>query len=272
MRKCWLLQYMREHHLDDWNQVAFLFRLVCWDKAKSLANYLEEHNIPVYAPRSDLYFGRDEVRLLIGALLFLFPVFKEIRDEWAAKFADLVVWIYDEVLFFAEQLRVQQNKELRDWCVHRVRNPWMLMNNQPRHGFRFFLLFYQLLQFPLFSQFLELKHSSRDERPARNVAIFSQLIVKFEYLHHIQVLHPTYLKKNVQDLFNHYLRYLEDGGITEFEDADDSTPQGAVAFMTIHQAKGLEFPVTVVSSPPCTSNVNNYMQILMRSFRISTIK
>ena len=33
------LQYMREHHLDDWNQVAFLFRSVRWDKAKSLANY-----------------------------------------------------------------------------------------------------------------------------------------------------------------------------------------------------------------------------------------
>jgi len=244
------LRHMREHHLEDWNQVAFLFRSVRWDKAKVLAQYLEEHDIPVYAPRSDLYFDRDEVRLLVGALLFLFPIFKEIRDEWSAKYAPLTVWdFYDVCLrLFADQLRAPHNKELRDWCVHRAREiQGMLVTNRPL-DFGFSALFYQLLQFPLFSEFLELKAVSRDERPARNLAIFSQLLVKFEYLHHIQVLHPDYLKKNVGDFFNHFLRYLEDGGITEFEDSDDSTPQGAVAFMTIHQAKGLEFPVTVVGS------------------------
>ena len=244
------LHHMREHHLEDWNQVAFLFRSVRWDKAKVLAQYLEEQGIPVYAPRSDLYFDREEVKLLIGAFLFLFPVFKEIRDEWTGRYAPLAVWDFYDICLreFADRLRLPQNKELRDWCVHRAREiSGMLVKNRPL-DFGFSALFYQLIQFPLFSRFLELKDSNRDERPARNLAIFSQLLVKFEYLHHIQVLHPDYLKKNVQDLFNHFLRYLEDGGITEFEDADDSTPQGAIAFMTIHQAKGLEFPVTVVGS------------------------
>lgn len=64
------LEMLKERHLTDWNQVAFLFRSVRWDKAKALASYLEEHGIPVYAPRSDLYFEREEVRLMIGALLF----------------------------------------------------------------------------------------------------------------------------------------------------------------------------------------------------------
>ena len=244
------LCHMREHKLEDWNQIAFLFRSVRWDKAKDLAQYLEKHGIPVYAPRSDLYFEREEIRLLIGAFLFLFPIFKEIRDEWTTRFAPLAVWdFYDICLrLFADQLRVPQNKDLRNWCTYRVREiQGMLVTNRPL-DFSFSTLFYQLLQFPLFSQFMELRHSSYDERPARNMAIFSQLLVKFEYLHHIQVLHPDYLKKNIQDLFNHFLRYLEDGGITEFEDADDSIPQGTIAFMTIHQAKGLEFPVTVVSS------------------------
>ena len=36
--------------------------------------------------------------------------------------------------------------------------------------------------------------------------------------------------------------------MAEFEDPAESTPSGAVAFMTIHQAKGLEFPITVVGS------------------------
>lgn len=244
------LTSLRERHLTDWNQVAFLFRSVRWDKAKALAHYLEEHGIPVYAPRSDLYFEREEVRLMLGAFLFLFPTFKDIREQWQTQFSVLAIWdFYDACLrLFANKLRLPEHKELKDWCVRRVREiQAMLIHNTPL-DWNFSSLFYQLLQFPLFADYLELGTSSRDERPARNLAIFSQLVVKFEYLHHIQVLHPNYLEKNVRDFFNHYFRYLEDGGITEFEDAGDSTPQGAVSFMTIHQAKGLEFPITIVGS------------------------
>lgn len=137
---------------------------------------------------------------------------------------------------------------MKDWCVRRVREvEGMRVRNTPL-DWGFSGLFYQLIQFPLFSGYLKLGTSSRDERLARNLAIFSQLIVKFEYLHHIQVLHPAYLEKNIGDLFNHYFRYVVDGGMTEFKDPGDSTPQGAVSFMTIHQAKGLEFPITIVGS------------------------
>lgn len=244
------LLHMRAHKLEDWNQVAFLFRSVRGPKVKALARFLEEHDIPVYAPRSDLYFEREEVRLLIGLLLFLFPVFKEIRAEWAARFGTLDIWeLYDDCLrLVGHHLRQPENRELLEWCRHRVHEiQSMSLTNRPL-DFGFSVLFYQLLQFPLLARWMEVKDSKRDERPARNIAIFSQLLVKFEYLHHIQVLHPDYLKKNVSDLFHHFLRYLVDGGMAEFEDAEDSTPSGAVAFMTIHQAKGLEFPVTVVGS------------------------
>ena len=123
----------------------------------------------------------------------------------------------------------------------------MLISNRPL-DYGFSGLFYQLLQFPLFSHWLEVGKSNLDERPARNMAIFSQLIVKFEYLHHIQAFHPEYLSSNVGNLFNHFLRYLMDDGISEFEDANEATPSGAISFMTIHQSKGLEFPITVVGS------------------------
>jgi DNA helicase-2/ATP-dependent DNA helicase PcrA len=41
---------------------------------------------------------------------------------------------------------------------------------------------------------------------------------------------------------------LHDGGINEYEDPDQPFPKGHVQVMTIHQAKGLEFPVVVVGS------------------------
>lgn len=128
------LELMKERHLTDWNQVAFLFRSVRWNKARALAGYLEEHGIPVYAPRSDLYFEREEVLLMIGALLFLFPVFREIREHWQKSFGTLAIWdFYDAcLLLFAEKLRQPDNAELKNWCVRRVREvQGMLVRNTP---------------------------------------------------------------------------------------------------------------------------------------------
>lgn len=62
--------------LEDWNQVAFLFRSVRNDRVVALARFLESQGVPVYSPRSNMFFERDEVRLMIGALIFLFPNFQ----------------------------------------------------------------------------------------------------------------------------------------------------------------------------------------------------
>ena len=82
----------------------------------------------------------------------------------------------------------------------------------------------------------------------RNLGLFSQLLNKFEYLHHITVLQDEYLDLNLRQLFNRFLRFLKEGGINEYEDEAEYAPSGYVSFLTIHQAKGLEFPVVLVDS------------------------
>ena len=57
--------------LTDWNQIAFLFWSVRNPKVVALAEALEAGGIPVYSPRSNLFFDRTEIRLMIGALIFL---------------------------------------------------------------------------------------------------------------------------------------------------------------------------------------------------------
>jgi len=49
-------------------------------------------------------------------------------------------------------------------------------------------------------------------------------------------------------LFNSFFNFLYANGINEFEDRYQPIPRGSVQVMTIHQAKGLEFPVVVVGS------------------------
>lgn len=238
--------------LTDWNQVAFLFRSVRNDKVIALAETLERNGIPVYSPRSNLFFDRREIRLIIGALIFLFPQFPEIR-KWA-KDASLAIWeYYDELCYreFGTELRKPENKGLLNWCQKLRRAHYYLA--QPT-DYAFSGLFYDLLQFPLFSQYLETskENATIDSRPARNLAIFSQLLTKFEYLHHINVLSPDFLAQNVRRLFNRFFRFLKEGGIDEYEDAAEYAPSGCVSFMTIHQSKGLEFPVVIVGSMEAT--------------------
>jgi len=234
--------------LTDWNQVAFLYQSVKSERAQDLARFLEGSGVPVYSPRSNLFFEREEVRLMVGALIFLFPQFAKVR-VWAEG-ANLPIWdYYDQQCFkpFADELRKPENKALLDWARPLAKRHVVLAQTT---DYAFSSLFYQLLQFPLFSRYLgeEATQGVDKGRAARNLATFSSLLTKFEYLHYVSVLNPEWLERNLRDLFNHYIRFLKDGGIGEYEDVSDYAPKGCVSFLTIHQSKGLEFPVVVCGS------------------------
>lgn len=234
--------------LADWNQVAFLFRSVKNDKVVALARFLEAQGVPVFSPRSNMFFEREEIRLMIGALIFLFPQFPKVR-AWVEGVA-LPIWdFYDHQCFkpFIDELRKPENKALLDWARPLAKRHAVLTQNT---DYAFSGLFYQLLQFPLFSRFLtdEAVQGVDKGRAARNLGTFSKLLTKFEYLHFVSVLNPEWLEKNLRDLFNQFLRFLQDGGIGEYEDEAEYAPKGCVSFLTIHQSKGLEFPVVVCGS------------------------
>jgi len=57
-----------------------------------------------------------------------------------------------------------------------------------------------------------------------------------------------YIDKNAEWLFNLYLRLLMDEGLFEYEDDSEYAPKGCVSFLTIHQSKGMEFPIVFVDS------------------------
>lgn len=234
--------------LTDWNQVAFLFRSVKTNKVVALARFLEAEGVPVFSPRSNMFFEREEIRLVIGALIFLFPQFPKVR-AWAEG-VHLDIWdYYDQHCFkpFTDELRKPENKPLLDWARPLAKRHAVLTQNT---DYAFSGLFYQLLQFPLFSRFLseEALQGVDKGRAARNLGTFSKLLTKFEYLHFVSVLNPEWLEKNMRDLFNQFLRFLQDGGIGEYEDEAEYAPKGCVSFLTIHQSKGLEFPVVVCGS------------------------
>ncbi|MES2565468.1 MAG: ATP-dependent DNA helicase [Bacteroidota bacterium] len=235
--------------LTDHNQVAFLFRSVKNDKVIGLATYLEERGINVFSPRSALFFEREEIQLLLGAFTFIFPtLFDDLKWNESAHLA-----IWDKYnswkTKFANEIRSnpEKHKSLLQWCQKRAKEHLTLTANT---SYAFAALLYQLLEFPLFAEFLsaDLKGNKVHLRSAYNIGMLSKLLFKFEYLHNISVLTPQNLQKSLQNLFNTFFRFIIEGGIEEYEDFDEYAPTGCVSFMTIHQSKGLEFPIVIVDS------------------------
>ena len=241
-----LINLKEKNIIDDWNQVAFLFKSVRNHRVTKLANDLENRGINIYSPRSNMFFDREEIKLMIGAIISIFPQFPEVR-KWNEN-AHLKEWEYFDDCFklFANEVRKEKNSDLKNWMQKKANKHINLKSNT---DYSFSDLFYEILQFPLFSRYLDINsYEIEDLRPSRNLSIFSNLLTKFEYLHNISVLVPEYLDRNIRRLFNNFLRYLMDGGIDEYEDPSDYAPSGSISFMTVHQSKGLEFPVVFVDS------------------------
>ncbi len=230
----------QQNIITDLNQIAFLFRSLKGDKVVGLIKFLEENGIPVYAPRSDYFFKRTEIKMFLGALLAMFPQYKNLR-QWSDEVA-LDIWDYYDDECLAPFVRIMQqpdNKNLLAFCRQRAQQ---FRNLTSTTDYNFTGLVYQLLQFPFLAQFVE------QEKTARNVAILTQLLTRFEHFYNISVLTPKNIDFALTRLFNLFFHFLKQGGINEYEDQEEYAPSGCVSFLTIHQAKGMEFPIVCVGS------------------------
>ncbi len=109
-------------------------------------------------------------------------------------------------------------------------------------------LFYQLTQFDHFRQPFELAENHGDEGPVCNLALVTQYLERFQ-AREGAILSASFLEKHfVPVFFSSFLYGLWRRGESEYEDAEDPFPKGRIPFLTVHQAKGLEFPVVVLGN------------------------
>ena len=244
-------------NISNYNQIAFLFRSVKSEEATTIGTYLEDNGIPVYSPRSDMFFARDEVKQIIGCLIVCFPSYlKDLKkNTFINRISDELHKYYVDCVKSAMAL-MKVNSDLHDYIDGQMKYIASL-NEDTDQGL--LDLLYHLLSFDPFKGYLgaSLKDNVLISRAARNLSEISRMLKKYSFLHEMHGLSGTNKIAMPEELFNVYLKYLFIDGIGEYEDESEYAPSGCVSFMTIHQSKGLEFPAVVVGSLGSTPRRNS---------------
>lgn len=111
-------------------------------------------------------------------------------------------------------------------------------------------LFYQLLMFDYFKNIIDAAAKGSDEGPICNLSLITQYISRYQEDRGYAALSGYNFENDriLRSFFNSYLFAMYRLSETEFEDKEDPFPKGRVSFITIHQSKGLEFPVVILGS------------------------
>ena len=237
--------------VSDYNQIAFLFHSVRDDRVRKLSEYLEGDGITVYSPRSGMLFGRDEIMELIGCLIMLFPDYCERLKKTDFKFLndyDTQCYDYYNDCIKKAKEAIGESPSLKD----------LIEKYSEKHGnleretsYSFTGLIYRLLGCSPFKDYIPESVENKDYktlRPAMSIAQFIGLVSDYEKEFSIDKLHPDWFKKNTEYLFNKHLREIRNECRSESEIEAEYAPKGSLSFLTIHQSKGMEFPVVIVGS------------------------
>jgi len=235
-----LVEYLKKNAIiADYSQIALLLHSVRQEHSGHYLAALAARGIPAFCPRARAYFENEAIRDLVACFAVIFGWHGDGRSQVAGAVADLADYVDGAIVKLGRRFGAPHPLAgaLRQWTeeIAGLREGQALDMRPADY-------LYRLLAIEPF------RSAVREENAARNLAIFSQLLNAFQaYYHYTVVTHRNreFLRLH---LFNSFLRLLYDGGINEYEDPDRPFPKGHVQVMTIHQAKGLEFPVVVVGS------------------------
>ena len=105
-------------------------------------------------------------------------------------------------------------------------------------------LFYQLSGFNHFKRYFDMAQNEDNEAPICNLAKITEYLARFMELYS-PILSASFVKEDgfVRLFISSYLYTIYRLGESEYENNDDPFPKGNIQVLTIHQSKGLEFPV-----------------------------
>jgi ATP-dependent DNA helicase UvrD/PcrA len=236
-----LVRFLNDNQvIEDYSQVALLLHSVRSDHSGTYLDALDRAGIPYFCPRARAYFDNEEVGAAVACLAVILGWYGDGRGTVQGRsLNDLAQYVDAAIAAVSRRYHDphQLAKKLQDLVAEvAALGDDDALDRRPAD------FLYELLGVEPFSRWLA------NENRARNLATLSELLNVFQRYYHYTVVTGRNLRFLRLHLFNSFVRLLHEGGINEYEDPDQPFPKGHVQVMTIHQSKGLEFPVVVVGS------------------------
>ena len=225
--------------IADYSQAALLLHSVREEHSGAYLEALQARGIPAFCPRARAFFEIPEIRDLVACYALLFGWHGDARGQIWGAVKNLADYVDDALVGIGRRSGAASPvaEALQEWIGEIASlGEGESLDTRPAD------YLYRLLAVQPF------RAAVRDETTARNVALFSQLLNVFQNYYHYPVITHGNREFIRFHFFNSFLRLLYAGGMNEYEDPDRPFPKGHVQVMTIHQAKGLEFPVVAVGS------------------------
>lgn len=232
--------FLKEHSkISDYNQVALLLNSVKEYKSNVYVKALKLKGISVYCSRDGTYFDLEEIVLITGCFAYIFSY--SITQSLDVNTNNRVPEYIEQALSMLSPVR----KSCRPlaMCLSELEEEFAQLAEGQKLNKQLADYFYQILASEPFVTFVR-----EDERKMHNLVIYSQLLQTFQNFYHYDTISYENRERLVKDFFSRFLRLLFEDGINQYENPKDPFPHGFVPILTIHQAKGLEFPVVVVGS------------------------
>src|SRR5437588_3409331 len=234
--------------ITDYSQAALLLYSVKPAYSDVYVEALKKRGIQAFSPRSRSFFNQIEVSLMVACFAELFGFCGEKQDN-----------LLDQEPF-SEYIQESFSEYVKD-CIQKLNNGYMSSHpllvamrklegeiigveedQKAELAVRIADYFYQILAIEPFTTFL------KNEHQMRNLVIFSKALDTYQYFYRHTSISGCNRKQIKAHFFHVFLRPLHDAGVYDYEDSQEPLPKNHVQIMTIHQSKGLEFPVVVVGS------------------------
>jgi superfamily I DNA/RNA helicase len=233
-----------EEIVGDYSQIALLLRSTreSPQNAEAFVDALRDQDIPVHNPRNKALTEQQEIQLALGALVRVLD--RELlgieTNEVRGRFLSTVEEWVDR---FDEFIQTDMGEELAEYLA---KSHESLDGRSPGENLESMQdVFYRILSREPFSTWREENpnRANRLSRLSNLIDAFSNVYsddLRMSRSHDGEISHGW-----LKSFYYNFLQYVANSQFDEPEDPYEQIPKGYLQVMTVHQAKGLEFPVVL---------------------------
>ena len=233
--------------ISDWRDVAILLRSTRESprNARPFVAPLRDRKVPVYNPRNRALHEDPRIQQILGVLVAtLDRDLETLNSVRGAVTQEILQWVqaYRQLAASSEGNEIREYVKKANVAINKLEKGRLL-------NITIMDVLYRILSLKPFGDLKE------DPNYTTRFALITDLIDSFTaFTERYGLLRSSSTAPGrlsfgfLRTLYYQFSGFIEAYGLNEPEDPDDKIPAGFVQVMTVHQAKGLEFPVVIVGS------------------------